>query len=78
MRRRPAAAKVALVERVAVGRVPGETLLAGLAVGEREEDLVAFRDVGYLASCLEDYARACFFLLVSVLFCCPKGEGWNL
>ena len=52
MRRGPAAAKVALVERVAVGRVPGETLLAGLAVGEGEEDLVAFRDVGYLASCL--------------------------
>ncbi len=55
---RPAAAKVALVETVAVRRMTRGARRAGLAVGEGEQDFVAGGDVGYGGACGEDHARA--------------------
>lgn len=52
------AAEVASVEAVAVSWVGGETLWAGSAVGEGEEDEVSWGEVGGGGARVEDYARA--------------------
>ncbi len=84
---RPTAAKVALVEAVAVGRMARGAGRAGFAVGEGEQNLVAGGDVGYGGACGENDARACNgykidrvsqLLQLLVIRCCTKLEKGGL
>lgn len=53
------AAKVTVVEGVAVGRVRGGACRAGFAVGEGEQDFVPWDDGGDGRTGGEDYASTC-------------------